>query len=150
MYISDEIRDEIKNKYGIDINRYTDKIAVNAADLDTEVSELSQFVFEVNNLAAFTFADKKAADLETKRTYARLYRLVREQSSAQTKRVTEAAIDAEIVTNSDYINSQQTEIRLTRIHDTVVALREAFKQKGYLLKELVQMVLQGFTTPDSM
>lgn len=145
----DEIKTRIEQLYGVDIQRYIEGTRINKEDLDNEIMSMGQFVYEVGYLASLTAADKQSADHNVKYMYAKLDTDIRRQLQEQGIKMTEGKIDAEIKIDPSYLDAQRQAVEAGLLHDEAVSLREAYRQKGYLLKEMADMVIQGFTTATS-
>ena len=146
----DDIKQKIEQLYGIETQRLIDGTAIRKEDLDNEVANLSQVLWEVSHLASLTGADKQSAEHHLKYIYAKLDTDIRRQLQEQGIKMTEGKIDAEIKIDTEYLNAQRQAVEAGLLHDEAVSLREAYRQKGYLLKEMAEMVIQGFTTTSSV
>jgi len=113
--------------------------AGSAEDLDTELIRQAQLYGHVGTLYAFAVAtrDKKKHDLEV--LEAQLDRDVRDQLATDNEKVTENKVEAGIKLEPSHQRAYRDYLDACRLTAEWEALKDAYKQRSYMLREIVNL-----------
>jgi hypothetical protein len=126
------------------------KLQVDELRLDEEIIELPRLLQEVNEYVAAAVYMRDQVQNEIKIAMAEESRDIRVHSEASAKRLTEASIEVGVVL-SPRIKAMQTRFEDVK-YDLArwQALSEAVRNKGYALKNVAELIIAGYVTPDTI
>jgi hypothetical protein len=120
------------------------QIQINRDQLDEELIRQPHNFFHVAEgyVKAVSRRDKLKHDLE--RTIAQLDLDVREAALAENEKATDKSVTAQIQREQDY--HRAVTAHLAACHEAAKweALRESYRQRGYVLKDLVALYMTGY------
>ena len=126
------------------------RLFIDELRLDEEIIELPQLLQDVNEFVASATHERDKAQYDLKLTTADVSREIRAESATSTKRPTEAAIETEIVLNERVQQATITYENAKYVLARWQALSESVRAKGYALKNIADLVVSGFITPNAL
>lgn len=118
-----------------------DGLRIDRDDLDSCLIEQPDRYWRVAEAHVRARAALDAAKLAIEELTARLDHAIRRDAEQAEKKITEAAIQREIQLNPDYHSQRQGVLRLTAEVDELQALKEAYQQRSFMLRELVSLTI---------
>ena len=125
------------------LSRFTELLKINKLKLDDEVSNHAVIFCEVGDKCAECVSIVDSKKDELKRLKAKLYLHYRADAASKAVKVTENVLDALIMEDAEYVEKSVEYLKWKEICDKMGALQDAFKQRGFMLKELVHLRLNG-------
>lgn len=132
------------------LTRYRQKLIIDKHDLDTMVSEQPSLFLEVSEAFTIAASHRDAADNEADQLAARLGKSIRAKASASGERITNDEVNSKVATNSKYIAAREEFHRRKLEADKLFHLKEAFMQRGYMLRELCHLYSSGYWSNNTM
>lgn len=126
------------------------RIKINKNDLDTELVEQADLYYN----AGIDYVQKmsEAAYLSElgDKVRAKLDQAVRESHADDEKKPTETAIKAEIDAHPDWRKHVSKALEANKARDFAQALKEAYQQRSYALKDLAALYMAQYYSTDSV
>jgi hypothetical protein len=116
-------------------------LRIDRDDLDSCLIEQPDRYYHVAAALAAATADRDAAKLDLDATYADLDRTVRAEAEKAGEKTTEARIQQEIKLDRTYDAAKRRIADLDARIGALQALKEAFSQRSFMLRELVALVI---------
>lgn len=135
----DNVYDELKTYLKIDKFR-----------LDDEMIQQPELYHMVASDYAEVVAIRDAAKEELKSLHAELYAEKREELAGSSERVTEGMVTNAVLTDKKYLKSQRDLIDAEEQVGKMQALKDAFQQRSYMLRELASLYIAGYFGKDSV
>lgn len=110
-------------------------------DLDSCLIEQPDRYYHVAAAHAAAVADRDVAKLDFDEVYAELDRTIRTEAEKAEKKVTEGSIQQEIKLERTYAEAKRKIVDLDAQVAALQALKEAFHQRSFMLRELVALVI---------
>lgn len=119
--------------------RLQDRLAIDREGLSDCLIEQPQLYYDVTNLYVQAVSQRDAAKLDLEEATARADKAVRRAAEVAETKITEALIKQELALDKN-LRSLHTEIlELTEQVGQLGALRDAFSQRSFMLRELVAL-----------
>lgn len=129
-----------------EIDKYRDKMLINRDDLESCLIEHAQLFWDVSEKGLHASSTRDELKLQIDQLHAELDEVGRKSLAKKAEkdgsRVTEAAVLSYIKSNNSFQKLQQEYLESKTIADEWSALKEAFYQRGYMLRELVQLEIR--------
>ena len=123
---------------------YRDDLKIDQNELDDCcLRQPVLFDYYVQNLASLS-KNRDEIKLAVEQTSARLDGIIREASSAEGKKLTEALVQNEITRNLQYADLQQKYLNACSDVKEAEVIRDAFQQRRDMLKLLVELYIAGY------
>jgi len=132
-------------RHEVSIAFFESKLRIDPGNIDREIIEHSERYFEVAEQAARASSRATAAKDVFAREEAELYRAIAMEKAEAGERVTEKALANEILCHPRRITAFEALQDAYRESATWDALRTAWSSRGYMLRDLAQLVLAGHT-----
>ena len=119
-------------------------LKIDRYNLDEDVERQPELFFEVAEAAALARSEQDQAKDSVDEVESRLDVHVREKAERNDERVTEKEIKARIRQHPERIAAMKNYLGLKLETERLDQLRDSFKQRGYMLRELVQLYLSSY------
>jgi len=119
-------------------------LRIDRYNLDEDVERQPELFFEVAEAAALARSEQDQAKDSVDEVESRLDVHVREKAERNDERVTEKEIKARIRQHPERIAAMKNYLELKLETERLDQLRDSFKQRGYMLRELVQLYLSSY------
>jgi len=110
--------------------------------LDKEVSRQPELFFEVAQRSAIKLGERDAAKLALEQAYAVVSLGIREDNVG--KKTTEGLIDQLTKSDDAYISYQDDYLTAKQLAESWDALKDAFSQRSFMLRELASLYIAGY------
>lgn len=139
-------------------------LRIDKLSLDDELERQSEMFYAVAEAHSKAVSARDAAKDELKRVDAELYLVVRDdltakaqkrvaggdaKKSASPERITEAQVNSEVILHTDHIKAEDVLRNREGTVNELEALRDAWHQRGYALKDLAALFVAQFFMRDS-
>jgi hypothetical protein len=121
---------------------YRELLVIDRDDLEGCLTDHSDNFFYIADAHVRAVAKRDALKLEIEELHAALDRNIREQAAKNEEKTTEAGIQQKIKDDPDMRDLKQQLLNASQKADEWGALKEAFYQRGYMLRELVAITLK--------
>jgi len=128
----------------MDIKELKSLLVIDKAKLDDEVSRQPMLLFEVSEAYVQAAAERDACKEELTSIDANLDGDVRAKLSRSEDKVTEAMVKNAVQTHQKHQDAFDTYLTSKTKADELQALKEAFLQRGYMLRDLAQLFLASY------
>ena len=117
---------------------------INRDALDDDLVRQPQLFYQASEEHARLVSERDAAKTHLEEVDAKLSREIREQFESDGRKITEAVVAAEISLRSEHraATAELNDLRLET--DRAVAMKEAFSQRAYALKDLAGLFSAGY------
>ncbi len=119
-------------------------LKIDRFNLDEDVERQPELFFEVAEAAALARSEQDQAKDSVDEVESRLDVHVRGEAERKDERITEKEIKARIRQHSERIAAMKNYLGLKLGTEMLDQLRDSFKQRGYMLRELVQLYLSSY------
>jgi len=126
------------------MKEYKIDLQIDRENLDEECIRQPVLFDQYAQLLIPLYRERDNLKLLVEQLSAQLDGIIRESASAEGKKLTEAKIQGEIITNPQYQNLQQKYINLCTEVKEKEYIRDAFQQKKDMLKLLVELYISGY------
>jgi len=132
------------SKREISVDDFRNKLRIDREDLERCLVEHAQLFWQISEQSVLAAATRDAAKLAMEQLHAALDAEVRQDLAHREEgKITEAQVSNAIKGKSEMADAQET-LQDAKIEaDQWSALKEAFYQRGYMLRELVQLELRN-------
>lgn len=127
----------------MEINELKELLAINKGNLDEEVSRQPMLFFEVSEAYVHAAAERDACKEELTSIDAELDGTVR-AALAKKEKVTEAMVKNAVQSHQKHQDAFDTYMQAKTKADLLSALKEAFSQRGYMLRDLAQLFMASY------
>lgn len=128
---------------------YERALRIDRNDLDTELVQQPDMYYRISREMAMSISRRDAAKLERDRTEAEVDLSLRHSHAADEKKPMESFYRNKVLLDTDFIDSQDKYIEACGTADRWQALKDAFSQRAYALKDLVSLYQTGYFTNSS-
>jgi hypothetical protein len=118
-----------------------DQLSIDKDDLDTSLIEQPDLYYHVAECFSEAVADRDSAKLDLEQALAGLDEQLRQEAAAREEKVTEVLIQRRLATHPRIQELERSSLRLRAEVDKWQALKEAYQQRSFMLRELVQMLI---------
>lgn len=118
------------------------KLSIDKDDLDSALIEQPDLYYHVADAFVTAVAERDAAKLNMEQAIAELDKQFREAAAAAEEKVTETSLQRKIATTPRIQTLEKDLLRYRVDADRWQALKEAFQQRSFMLRELVSMYVR--------
>jgi hypothetical protein len=118
------------------------KLSIDKDDLDNALVEQPDLYYHVADAYVTAVADRDAAKLDLEQATADLDKQFRGAAAAAEEKLTETSLQRKIATTPRIQNMEKDLLYLRADADRWQALKEAFQQRSFMLRELVAMYVR--------
>ena len=134
----------------IDMEDLRKKLLIDKHSLDEEIEHQAEVYYEIAEQAVLAKSRMDAAEEELKQIQAQLDGVVRREAEEAEEKITEAGVRAAVIQHRDYKKSSQNALKAREEFEKLSALRDAFRQRSSMLRDLVELHVSGYYTERSI
>ena len=142
--IHKEAENDVAVSHGAWFDRLQAGIAIDKLALDECLIEQPQLFFEVSERLALLMSQRDAAKDNLKVVEAEIDDIIRGDAAQEDKKITETAVKKQIEAHRDVIAANKKLRDLNQQVAHIGALKEAYSQRSYMLREVVALHLAGY------
>jgi hypothetical protein len=128
----------------------SDILLINQNALDQELIQQAQTYFEIAEAYAEAASKRDSASEAIKTCDADLYFLLRQQYESGGTKVTESLLTQKVLSHPEHMKAHTFYNHSKLEADRLAALKDAFGQRAYMLRDLVQLYTTGYFTETSV
>lgn len=125
-------------------------LTINRHQLDDELIQQSQVFYEVSERVAHFTSERDAYKDDLATVDAALGLQFRENARVQQVKITEALVQEYILTAETHVTAVKSLLAARQQVDEAQALREAFLQRSFMLRDLVSLQVSGYTMSNAV
>jgi len=126
---------------GPNVLDFRDRLSINPDNLNEGLEEQSGLYYDVANAYAEAVAQRDAIKLDLEEKSAEIDQATRKKAEAEEAKITEAGVQQAIRMHKDIQALQRTFLDAKAAADSWGAMKEAFQQRSFMLREIVQLTL---------
>lgn len=134
----------------VDYNELREALAIEKHRLDDEIEQQAGIYYMVAEEAVFAKSRLDAADEDVKLVQAELDPLMREAMEADGTKITEAVVRAAVIQHKRSKAAVERARECREVYERLVALKDAFRQRASMLRDLVELHVTGYFTVTSV
>lgn len=135
----------------MDLKELQAQLAIDKTELDDEVIRQPSLFYMVSEQLTDALAERDAAKEELANVDADLYATWRTKLSKDTKnRVTDTMVNMHVQSSADHEQAFTTYLKAKTKAEKLLALKEAFQQRSYMLRDLVSLYSANYYEDTSM
>lgn len=123
------------------LGQLREELSINKNALDDCLMEQPDLYYHVAEGYTLAVAARDAAKLDLEQTMAEKAEEIRERALRDDEKITETAITRKLATDPEVAGLEEHLLELRGTADKWQALKEAFQQRSFMLRELVQMLV---------
>ena len=131
------------------LSELEDALPIDKHDLDEAHVRQPQLFYEVSKGLAEANANAEMAKLAKEQTYAELDQVIRDQAGAASEKITEPGVKQAIVRHPKMQKAETLLIQTKRIAENWQGMMDAFRQRSYHLKGLVELYTANYFVSES-
>lgn len=135
-----------KEREKLNLEEFQSLLKIDRHNLDEEIERQPDLYYSVAREAVFYRSRLDRLESEKDRVYASLDTLIRQKAEKDDSKITENAIKARIRQDKTYRNLVDQGFILKKRLDELTVLQEAFRQRSYMLRDLVELFTTGYFT----
>lgn len=125
-------------------------LKIDKNNLDEAIQRQPLLYYEVAQKHALAVSQRDEKYDAVKVTDALLSLEIRERFNEEGVKATEALVTAKVLEHTEHSKVVTDHMRAKYIADELLALKESFSQRSYMLRELVELYVSGYYTSDSV
>lgn len=133
--------ERVRSRAGMSQEQLRGQLSIDKDALDDCLMEQPDLYYYVAEGYALAVAARDAAKLDLEQTTAEKAERIRAAALAADEKLTEASISRQLATDTDIADLEEGLLELRAKADMWQALKEAFQQRSFMLRELVQMLV---------
>lgn len=130
--------------YVKELDFYRDRLQIDRNALDDELAVQAQLFWEVSEKHVQCMTERDELKAEVGRFHSQLGLNERVNLAEAGLKVTEVAIESRVLSNEDMIRVGNSYLSAKSESDTWFAMKEAFAQRSYVLKDMVSLYIAGY------
>lgn len=124
------------------IDEFRDYLKINKTALDDEIIQQPMLYFKISEAYVQAIAERDTLKERLATVDAELDGKIRKQFEDQ--KITEAMVKNQVQTNKQHKAAQDAYMAAKMEADTIAALKEAFAQRSYMIRDMVQLHVTGY------
>lgn len=128
----------------------SDVLLIDRNALDLELMRQAQTYYEVAEAYTEAASKRDAASEAIKQIDAQVYFELRTQYEADNVKITESLLSQKVLAHPSHMKAHSEYTQLKLQSDQLAALKDAFAQRAYMLRDLVQLHTTGYFTESSV
>jgi hypothetical protein len=132
------------------LKEFTEYLEIDKHDLDNVVTQQASLFFEVSRISAVVSSLEDNAKQEFKTVEAEVNLDIREDCLNKNIKTTENFIAALILCDDRYIRASRDYIYVCREAEKWKALKDAFIQRSFMIRELSSLLIAGYYTQSTI
>lgn len=129
---------------GLDIEEFRGFLKIDRDNLDEEIEQQASLYYTVASEAARVQSRADKIENQLKRVSAGIDADVRKKADKKGEKLTENMVKARVSQHDDHKTLSKDLLKEKRRFDQLSALSEAFKQRSWMLRELVNLYVSGY------
>ncbi len=125
-------------------SEYRKLLNIDKNSLDDVLVEQADIFYEISHKYSIAVSKRDQAYENIKVTDAELNLAVRINLDDEGRKVTESLINNMVLEHEEHKEAVKTHLEAKKLADQYSALKEAFHQRSYMLRELVQLYISGY------
>lgn len=134
----------------MEIDQLKALLAINKNALDEEISKQPMLFYDIAEACVDAMAERDTAKESLASVDAELDGLVRAALDKSKEKVTEAMVKNSIQMHKKHLDAFETYMAAKTAADRLLALKEAFGQRGYMIRDLCQLYVSGLYEQNSV
>ena len=134
----------------MEIEQLKARLAINKHALDDDISKQPTLFFDVAEACVGAMADRDTAKEHLASIDAELDGLVRTALNKSEDKVTEAMVKNSVQMHKKHMDAFNTYMDVKTRADLLLAMKEAFSQRGYMLKDMAQLYVSSYYEQNSV
>lgn len=127
-----------------DIDEFKAALAIDRYSLDTCITEQVILFSEVSEETVDALARRDTAKKHMEEMYADVSLRIRQEAVDEGKKMTEGLVKENVLVSVDYIEAQDAYFEIKNQADHWSALKEAFMQRSYMIREMGALYVAGY------
>lgn len=127
-----------------------DKLRIDRDNLDFEIVAQPEYYYHAGNACAEAVSRRDQAYELIKQTDASLYIRIRTMVEDKGMKVTETLLTNMVIIEDDHVEANRNWVEAKGEADSLAVLRDSFQQRGYMLRDLVQLIVTGYYSEKPM
>lgn len=132
-----------------EFKRLEELLKIDKNGLDEAIIEQPEAFYEISQAYVFSVSLRDKAAEELKQIDAQVDLEIREEFEKLGKKVTEKIVDSEVRSSDDHCKAYQHYLDCKSDAEKLLALKESFIQRSYMLRELCGLYISGYGISDS-
>lgn len=132
------------------IDEFRKYLAIDKTSLDEAVIHQPELLYQVSEAMIIAISRRDSLKEELSTADSEVEIDIREVFDKKGTKVTEAAIKALVQTDKIHIDAFKAYLSSKEEADKIIALKEAFQQRGYMLRDLCQLFVANFFESGSL
>ncbi len=134
---------------GVDLEEFRTHLTINKDSLDEDITVQSDLFFRVSEAYAFACSRRDAAKEQIKQVDAKMDLEIRQDASDEGVKVTETKVSSLVAASEEHLEAASEHLDCIEEVNIFGSLKEAFSQRSYMLRELVELYCVGYySDPD--
>ena len=133
-----------------DMDRFRDGLRIDKLNLDDALVEQPELFFHVASQQVMASSRRDQAKEYSKRVDAGLFMRIRQEMIDEGERPTEITVNARVESHKDHTVERDAYLELMKEADLWLALKEAFMQRSYMLKDLASLHITNYYATSSV
>lgn len=126
------------------VAEWQDYLRIDPTSLDSEIERHPYLFYQVADAYVNALSERDLAQDKLKQCDAELNFSVRDSLSNEGYRVTEEMVKSAVLSHPEHIEATERYLEAKRVADEIEALKSAFQQRGYMLRDLAQLYITGY------
>lgn len=119
-------------------------LRIDRNNLETELEKQADLFYEICEEHTRAISRRDELEVTSKEQYALCADAVRRNAEDSGEKITEAYVKEQVAMDKDYLDATATYLEAKKLSDLFAGLRDAFDQRGKMLRELAQLYLGGY------
>jgi hypothetical protein len=129
-----------------DLDRYRKYLAIDKDDLDQCLVRQPELYYHVADAYSQAVAERDATKFDIEVAEAEEAQAIRNQAAKNEEKVTESSVKEQLVLSPRLQKLRRTQAAQKEAAEAWMALMDAYKQRSYMLREMVPMYLSRLST----
>jgi hypothetical protein len=129
---------------------YEGKLQIDRHALDDALVEQPETFHSVSKAYVYAVSNRDELKDKIRKTDANLYLEIREEAALNKEKLTEAAVQARLEVHESHTAAREAYLESCKQADLWQALKEAFQQRSYVLKDLAGLYISGYYATTSV
>lgn len=127
-----------------DLSEFRKNLKINKYQLDEEIVQQSENYFSVAEQYANVVSLRDEAYEKLKQVDADLYLDIRDRLAHSGEKATEATVNSLVMVDEEHVKQYEVYLEHKRQSETLQALKDAFSQRSFMLRDLAQLYISGY------
>ena len=133
-----------------DMDELRGKLIIDKHSLDEEIEQQAETYYEIAEQAVLAKSRMDQAEEDLNQTKAELDGIVRREAEEAEDKITEGGVKAAIIQHKKYKRASAGALAAREEYEKLSALKDAFRQRSSMLRDLVELHVSGYYTERSI